>query len=269
MSALRRIRRHSGKQRRRQPSPARQTSDGPAGPGSPERIDLDRSELEAILERAKTAALSQAEYDKLHAAMETLIYLTQELEKNRVSVQRLKQLLFGTTTEKTQKLMEKILDEGEKKKHSSDDAAEGEEVENRQKAKGHGRNGADKYTGADKVRVPHESLKTGDACPNCQKGTVYESVEPGRLVRIRGQAPLGATVYELQKLRCNLCGQIFTAQAPPDVGSDKYDAESASMITLLKYGSGLPFNRIERIEGLQGGLGIPLPAATQWENRRA
>ena len=262
MSALRRIRRQSGKRRRRQPSPARQTSDGPAGSGSPERIDLDRSELEAILEHARTAALSQAEYDKLHVAMETLIYLTQELEKNRVSVQRLKQLLFGTTTEKTQKLMEKILDEGEKKKHSSDDAAEGKEVENRQKAKGHGRNGADKYTGADKVCVPHESLKPGDACPNCKKGTVYESVKPGRLVRIRGQAPLGATVYELQKLRCNLCGQIFTAQAPPDVGSDKYDAESASMIALLKYGSGLPFNRLE---GLQGGLGIPLPAATQWE----
>jgi hypothetical protein len=34
------------------------------------------------------------------------------------------------------------------------------------------------------------------------------------------------------------------------------------MIALLKYGSGLPFNRLER---LQGSLGIPLPAATQWE----
>jgi len=217
--------------------------------------------LEGILEHAK-AALSEAEYDTLHAAMETLIYLTQELEKNRVSVQRLKHLLFGTTTEKTQKVMEKILDEAEKKKHARDDAEEGEEAEKRQNAKGHGRNGADTYTGADKVRVLHESLKPGDACPNCQKGTVYESVEPGHIVRIRGQAPLGATVYELQKLRCNLCGQIFTAQAPPDVGPDKYDAESASMIALLKYGSGLPFNRLQR---LQGSLGIPLPAATQWE----
>jgi len=92
---------------------------------------------------------------------------------------------------------------------------------------------------ADKVRVTHASLKPGDACPNCQKGTVYESVKPGHLVRIRGQAPLGATVYELQKLRCNLCGQIFTAQTPPEVGANKYDAESASMIALLKYGSGL------------------------------
>src|SRR5260370_40581076 len=34
------------------------------------------------------------------------------------------------------------------------------------------------------------------------------------------------------------------------------------MIALLKYGSGLPFHRLER---LQGCLGIPLPAATQWE----
>ena len=42
--------------------------------------------------------------------------------------------------------------------------------------------------------------------------------ELGRLVRIHGQAPLGATVYELQKLRCNLCGTIFTAPAPPEVG---------------------------------------------------
>jgi hypothetical protein len=91
---------------------------------------------------------------------------------------------------------------------------------------------------------------------------VYESVEPGHLVRIKGQAPLGATVYEIQKLRCNLCCEIFTARTPPEVGPAKYDAESASRIALLKYGSGLPFNRLERLEG---SLGIPLPAATQWE----
>ena len=33
-------------------------------------------------------------------------------------------------------------------------------------------------------------------------------------------------------------------------------------MALLKYGSGLPFNRTRR---LQGSLGIPLPAATQWD----
>ena len=262
MSTRRKMRRQGYKQGRRQSGPARRRSGGPADSGGPERIELDRSELEAILSGAKTQPLSEEQYDKLHVAMETLIFLTQELEKKRVSVQRLKQLLFGATTEKTQKVMKKILGEADKQGNSADDTAEGKDTEPKQKAKGHGRNGAEAYTGADKVCVPHESLKPGDTCPNCKKGTVYQSVEPGRLVRIRGQAPLGATVYELQKLRCNLCGQIFTAQAPPGVGPEKYDAESASMIALLKYGSGLPFNRLER---LQGSLGIPLPAATQWQ----
>jgi hypothetical protein len=82
------------------------------------------------------------------------------------------------------------------------------------------------------------------------------------LIRIVGQAPLQATVYELQKLRCNLCGKLFTAQPPDGVGPEKHDATSGSMIALLKYGSGSPFNRTRR---LQGSLGIPLPAATQWD----
>jgi len=215
--------------RRRHPLPAKPQSDDRV-----ERIDLDRRELEAILERAKTTPMSQEEYGKLHAAIETLVFLTAELEKKRVSVQRLKQLLFGATTETTQKVMEKILDEARKEGASGDEASAGQAPEARPKTKGHGRNGAEAYVGAGKIRVPHASLKPGDPCPICKKGTVYESVEPGRLVRVRGQAPLGATVYELQKLRCHLCGEIFTAQAPPGIGQDKYDAESASMIALLK-----------------------------------
>jgi len=71
-----------------------------------------------------------------------------------------------------------------------------------------------------------------------------------------------AKVYELQRLRCNLCGKVFTAQVPQDVGADKYDVTVASMIGLLKYGTGMPFNRQE---GLQESLGVPLPASTQWK----
>jgi transposase len=92
--------------------------------------------------------------------------------------------------------------------------------------------------------------------------TSWTDAQPGLLVRVVGQAALKATVYELEKLRCNLCSDVFTAKAPEGVGAEKYDETSASMIALLKYGSGLPFHRLER---LQGNLGIPLPAATQWE----
>ncbi len=39
------------------------------------------------------------------------------------------------------------------------------------------------------------------------------------LVRITGQPPLAATIYHLQKLRCHLCGQVFTAPGPPAAGA--------------------------------------------------
>src|SRR3990172_3576399 len=41
-----------------------------------------------------------------------------------------------------------------------------------------------------------------------------------------------------------------------------YDHTVASMIGLLKYGSGLPFNRVQR---LQGSCELPLAASTQWD----
>ena len=251
MSNRRRIRRQRGKSGRH---PGK-----PTAPSGPERVELEMSELEAILERVKSS-LSPEEYDKLHDALKTLLFLTQELEKNRVSVQRLKQLLFGATTEKTQKVLEKALEQAGATPETKEEQASKQPAS--EKPKGHGRNGAKAYTGAEKIKIPHPALQPGDSCPECNKGTVYETAEPGRLVRLTGQAPLNATVYELQKLRCNLCGEIYTAPAPPEVGENKYDAESASMIALLKYGSGLPFNRLEQ---LQGSLGIPLPVATQWE----
>jgi hypothetical protein len=82
------------------------------------------------------------------------------------------------------------------------------------------------------------------------------------LVRIKGQAPIAATVYELEKLRCNLCGDVFTAAAPEEASQEKYDETAASMIALLRYGSGFPWHRLE---GLQENLGIPSPVATQCE----
>jgi len=129
------------------------------------------------------------------------------------------------------------------------------------KAPGHGRYGADDYPGAGQVEVKHSTLAAGDACPECLKGTLYEKI-PGVLVRFVGQAPLQATVYRMQKLRCHVCGKIFTASVPEGVGSEKYDHTVASMIGLLKYGSGLPFNRLQR---LQGNCEIPLAASTQWK----
>ena len=60
-------------------------------------------------------------------------------------------------------------------------------------------------------------LKPGDACPECQKGKVYLQKGPQVLVGVVGQMLLEATVYRLQNLLCKLCGEVFTAEAPPGV----------------------------------------------------
>lgn len=55
---------------------------------------------------------------------------------------------------------------------------------------------------------------------------------------------------------------MFTASEPEGVGPEKFDETAGAMIAQLKYGSGMPF---ARIEALEKRMGIPLPASTQWE----
>ncbi|OHB68241.1 MAG: hypothetical protein A2V70_12930 [Planctomycetes bacterium RBG_13_63_9] len=56
--------------------------------------------------------------------------------------------------------------------------------------KGHGRNGADAYTGAEKIEARHESLVPGDPCPKYEDGTLYDT--GGRDERCCPQAAQGA-----------------------------------------------------------------------------
>jgi len=199
---------------------------------------------------------------------ESYAYLSDLVGDKNTTISRLRKMLFGAKTEKTAAVVGQLKAvpppaadaTAESSAEVNAEAAAADDSEPREK--GHGRNGADAYTGAEKIEVPHESLAPGDPCPQCAKGTVYETGRPGVLVRFTGQSPVQAKVYYLQKLRCNLCGEVFTARAPEDAGAKRYDATVGSMIALLKYGSGMPFNREER---LQGSLGVPLPASTQWE----
>ena len=242
-----------------------------------ELIEVENDRLEEVLRRVEQT-LEEDDSILIRRVFESYAYVSDLIEDKNTSIQRLRQLLFGKRTEKTAAVV------GEKIKGaippSADTAAletgSGAEVQgsgfgesNQSHAqatpKGHGRNGADAYRGAKRVAVRHPSLAAGDACPACRQGTVYDKA-PGVLVRIVGQPPLGATIYELQKLRCHLCGEVFTAPTPAEAGTQKYDATAGSMIGLLKYGSGLPFNRLD---GLQENLEVPLPASTQWDIVRA
>jgi transposase len=239
-------------------------------PTKPTIIELDMDKLEEILRRVEAKDLQADDYEMIRRVIESYVGLYFAVGDKNTTIQRLRKMLFGARTEKTSAVIggtPPIPDVAtpsptlpdNKGKAAPGGGGDGEEAA---ATPGHGRNGAGAYAGAKKVAVPHESLQPGDPCPKCDKGTVYETGRPGVLVRLVGQAPIQAKIYELQKLRCNLCGVVFTAQSPDGVGSAKYDATAGSMIALLKYGTGMPFNREEK---LQGSLGIPLPASTQWE----
>jgi transposase len=201
------------------------------------RLDVDVEELDRVIDAAENGPLSKADRQKLKTTLHALV--------ERLAQKR--------NTEKTNSVLES--------KNSSSAAVESPEPEPSAPT-GHGRNAASAFTGAEKVSVQHAHLRPGDPCPECREGKVYRQKEPKTLIRIVGQAPLKATVFEMERLRCNACCQMFTAEEPAGVGTDKYDTTSVAMIALLKYGTGVPFNRMERLETQ---LGIPLPAATQWE----
>jgi hypothetical protein len=236
----------------------------------PKSVEIEIEELEAILQRTESAPLSAHDREILRAAIVSFAWLTEQLQKKNVSLARLRQLFGLSTSEKAKDVLgqkEQASDEA-KNNEALDGTSTGDigetsvEGEEKEKPKGHGRNGADDYTGAERIYTPHESLKPGDRCPECEDGKVYRQPKPQVLVRVKGVAPIQATIYEQEGLRCNLCGKVFWATPPEDIGDEKYDATVASLIGLLKYGSGMPFNRLQRLEE---SLGIPLPVSTQWE----
>ena len=225
------------------------------------RIEIDARQLEQLLERLESRKLEPQDYELLEGMLETWQYLCSSLEKKGFSIKRLKRLLFGAKSEKSEKLLKDIGKKLNGEENTEKNKSPPTEAE-KPKPKGHGRNGVDSYRGAERVQVPHQSLKVGDECTQCGKGKLYELKKPSRIVVFKGQAPVQATVFECQRLRCSACGAVFVAKAPEAAGAAKYDATAGSIVALLKYGNGFPFYRLQQ---LQKSLGIPLAASVQWK----
>lgn len=227
----------------------------------PKPLKVTREDIQALRDRAKRGELSVSAEDAelIESLAETVVVLSDAVEKKGTSIRRLLRLLFGAKTESRDRLFGKEKDDDD----PPGSAAAGNcgRESPKPKPKGHGRNGAAAYTGADRVTVKHPDLSAGAPCPECDRGRLRE-LDPSRLVHVRAQAPISATVYACQRLRCNTCGKVFTASAPANVALRKYDRSVGVLIALLKYGSGMPFARLENLERMAG---IPLPASVQWE----
>ena len=228
-------------------------------------VPVTEETIGPLLERAKAGQLLPSDHVLIVAFLGVLLDLCKALADRDISMRRLRRMLFGPSTENARKVLKPEAGtpgEGGPAPHDDEDPSAKPEEKPKKKPKGHGQNGVDQYQNAKRVLVPLAHLQNGDTCPKCHRGKVYILREPGKEPRIYGQAMIAVVIYELQKGRCNGCGEIFTAELPAEAGTEKFDATAGSMAAILKYGTGVPFNRLEN---LQADLQTPLPASIQWD----
>src|SRR4051812_5113888 len=142
-----------------------------------ELVDVDSGRLEEVLRRVEQL-LDENDAELIRAVFESYAYVTDLVEDKNTTIRRLRQLFFGSRTEKTEAVL------GPKTETSrvaaSPDVPAGIESANDEGtadvsgeaavSKGHGRNGAEAYRGAERINVTHPSLRAGDACPACGEG---------------------------------------------------------------------------------------------------
>ena len=225
---------------------------------APETLSVNPEQLQQLRQRIRERKLEEADWRLIEGILETVQFLRDAVQKKSMAVKRLLRMLFGPRTEKSQAVLP---DAAGEQQSASPHTAPGEQRQHEGKRQGHGRNGAHEFWGAAKVHVAHPNLKSGGPCPKCPKGKVYPLSQPALLIHFLSSSPVAATLYECERLRCSSCGEVFTAEAPPQVSGKNYDESAGSMIAVLKYGHGFPFHRMEH---LQEDLGVPLPASTQW-----
>jgi transposase len=218
------------------------------------QLEMDEARLEELSAKLETGKLSAEDCLALKALVDTFRELALQYQQAKTSVKRLLKIIFGSGTEKTDKVLKRA------PKTQPQTASGSPQV--KPKRKGHGRLGADDYPGAEKVCVEHRTLKPGDQCPACGNGCLGARQRISEIVCLVAQPLIKATRLLLQVLRCNSCQTTFTATPPPEAGQKKYDDNVAPMIASARYGYGLPLNRLADMQMSQG---VPMPIGTQWQ----
>ena len=250
----------------------------------PPPIEIETSEVEQLIGKAEQGILDGAEQRRLVPLLKTLLWLERTLLETRISLSKLKRILFGKKTEKRPRKPQDpdTGDEGGGKGAagtpdegggSNDPPASPTEPASgtppggqsgasaEKNARGHGRRAAADYPGAQTVRCPHEQYQSGDRCALCKRGRLYRWRPLVRL-RFSGQPLALVRRFECEQLRCGTCGALWAAALPAEARGETYEVSLKVNLALAHYGLGLPFKRIELFQDM---VGMPLPDATQWD----
>jgi hypothetical protein len=244
----------------------------------PDTVTLSEDEYKAFCERLEKSNLTDQDRKLVIRIFQAMRWMSQQMELGRLSMRRLKRLIFGEKTESRKNILGDVSPTGGSKDipFSSDmETVVGkEEPENAEAKKdddakpkpppkpGHGRRGTSEYTGAKSCFCAHANLKTGDLCPDCGEGKLHASIENGTFIQFKGNPPITACVYETEKLRCALCGKTFEAPLPDGVKAQKWDETAKTVTALTRYGYGFPHYQLEK---LQFDLGVPVSDSVAFE----
>jgi transposase len=234
----------------------------------PAEVQLSREDGEALRTRLEGDILTADDRRVLGQVLQWYFWLVFTLQEATLSLRRLRALVFGEWPKKRQAspadtLSDSIGDAGTRRTAAEADLppASGDRRAGGTRRPGHGRQGAEVYSGAEHVVCRHETLAAGERCPVCGRGRLYR-VAPGVDIHIDGHALLSAVRYVLEKFRCSACGQVFTAASPAEGGTEKYSARARAVLVLGRYYLGIP---LYRLEGYQAMVGVPVADATQWD----
>lgn len=205
--------------------------------------ELSEEQLDGLMQRIREArdhklALSGDDYDVLMSAMLMLANMQERLQNNDLTLTKLKKLLgMVNSSEKLDKLRPDATDESQNAKPARPKGSHGRKSKNKRR------------TGNPPIKptVHHhsvEGLSKGDSCPVCSLGKVYK-YNPATLLRITAHSPFTREQHVIEQLRCNGCGEIFTADLPEDVKTDgradqQYGYSAIAMMGIQRYFGGSP-----------------------------
>lgn len=238
----------------------------------PKIIEKSQADIDAAIAAIKKCELPNDTKDFAISCIRLAIWLPKALVEHKVKLSNLRKLIFGFGQRNKQSLKNDTSSSNTKNKMENDsvDTSSGDietakvdstiETKNELPRPGHGRLSHSAYNNT----IEHHltcNLKPGDLCPTQCGGKLY-SVEPGIIVRVKGQNLVAVHKYWIEKLRCALCGELISASIPLHVDTQKYDSAFKAILALQKYYVAVPFYRQAYFQSL---LGVPLPASTQWQ----
>jgi hypothetical protein len=217
-------------------------------------------QLRAMLAKVDQKTLSDSEWLIVKGLL-TLVINIYETVCKRAGISQVRELLFGAIRGK----QPKAADKESKEEESKSSSAAVKVPKPRKKLPpgcGHGRHSADDYINAKLVQCIHEELKIGGVCPdNLCTGHLQDYYKDSPFIRLDAQAPIGATRYEQEILRCSDCLRCYTAKLPEGIPAEKYSASADAAIVLYRYGFSIPFYRLAKLQTMYG---IPLAASVMW-----